>query len=324
MAQTVARGSVTPADELRSLLDSGEKRVANVRQGGGCADLLHELDRIAELWPQLEAAGMDLRPEAGRWETLQAGVLRHASGILAELEPCGGLAVLRHGVHPEGVDAAWWRLDEYVAQARRRCARRGLIVAAGVFGAVLLAWFLFQTLFPVDPNVAEALRRMSAGEELALRQGDWPGALAEFQAATAATPDNYDAWLRVGVAQEQLGDAAAAQAAYASARALLPAELDFLRGRAATYLLFGLVDQADQDTQAALAIKNDDAQTWYQAASVYELRGQIREAVDALGKASTYAEQAGQGELTALARYRMGMLMQQMNVPAMDTASPTP
>ncbi len=52
MAQMVQRGQVTPADELRGLLDSAEIRVANVRWSGeGALALLGELDRIAELWP---------------------------------------------------------------------------------------------------------------------------------------------------------------------------------------------------------------------------------------------------------------------------------
>ena len=52
MAQMVQRGQVTPADELRDLLDTAEKRVANVRWSGeGALALLGELDRIAELWP---------------------------------------------------------------------------------------------------------------------------------------------------------------------------------------------------------------------------------------------------------------------------------
>ena len=105
------------------------------------------------------------------------------------------------------------------------------------------------------------------------------------------------------------------------ARALLPSDSDFLKGRAAAYLLFSLVDPADKDLQAALKIKNDDAQAWYQAATVFEARGQIQDAIDALDKASTYAEETHQDELTALARYRMGMMMQRGALPQV-TATP--
>ncbi|MGE5602649.1 MAG: tetratricopeptide repeat protein [Nitrososphaerales archaeon] len=324
MAQTVQRGQVTPADELRDLLETDEKRVANVRGSGeGAVQLLKELDRIAELWPQLEAQGVDLRPEAGRWETLQASVERNAPGILAELQRCGGIRTIRKEVHPAGTDAAWWHLDEYVAQARSKRVRRTLSIGLGVVVLVAAAWFLLQKLFPVDPKVAESVRRVSRGEQLVQQNNDWAGAIAEFQAAAALTPGDYDVWLRLGVAEEQLGNQQAAQDAYAKARDLLPSEGDFLKGRASAYLLFNLFDQAGKDIQAALAIKNDDAQAWYQAASVYESRGQISEAIDALQKAGAYAEKTGQDELTALSRYRMGMLMQRMNVPQ-GTPSATP
>jgi tetratricopeptide (TPR) repeat protein len=323
MAQTVQRGQVTPADELRDLLETDEKRVANVRGSGeGAVKLLNELDRIAELWPELEAQGVDLRPEAGRWETLQASVQRNATGLVAELQRCGGIRSIRKEVHPEGTDAPWWHLDEYVTQSRRKRVRRTVTIAVAVVVVVLAAWFLFQKLFPVDPKVAGSVRRVSQGDQLAQQNNDWAGALAEFQAAAALTPADYDVWLRVGVAEEQLGNTQAAQDAYAKARSLLPSELEFHKARAFAYLLFDLVDQGDRDIQAALAIKNDDAQAWYQAATVYDNRGQISEAVDALQKASTYAEKTGQDQLTALARYRMGMLMQRMNLPQ-GTAEPT-
>ena len=57
--------------------------------------LLQDMDRIAELWPQLAAAGMDLRPEAGRWETIQAHTHRQARSIVRELRRSGGLPALR-------------------------------------------------------------------------------------------------------------------------------------------------------------------------------------------------------------------------------------
>ncbi len=326
MAQAVQRSQVTPADELRDLLETAEKRVANVRWSGeGAIALLSELDRIAELWPQLEEQGVDLRPEAGRWETLQAAVLRNAAAILAELQGQGGFVQVRRRVHPTGVNAPWWRLDEHVAETRRRRLRRTVTIFAGVIVVALALNFLLRWLFPVDPKVQESARRVSQGEQLVQQKGDWAAARAEFDAASAVTPGEYDVWLRLGVVEEHLGNSDAAQEAFAEARTLLPSDLEFYKGRASTYLIFNLIDLADSDIRAALAIDERDAQAWYQAASVFEARGQIREAIDALDKSSTYAAESRQDELTALARYRMGMLMQRQGVPqAVETPTPTP
>jgi tetratricopeptide (TPR) repeat protein len=326
MAQTVQRVQVTPADELRDLLESAEKHAANPRSSGNPAEaLLRELDRIDELWPQLEAQGMDLRAEAGRWDTLQATTYRNAGRILAALNPQGGIAALRQQVHPEGTEAPWWHLDEYVKQTRRKRFRRIATIGAIVVVVGLAVYFALRLLFPVDPKVSEAARRTNQGEQLVQQSADWPSALVEFQAATAVNPNDYDAWLRQGAVEEHLGNADAAKQVFDRARNLLPTDLDFYKERASAYLVLGLIDPAEEDIQAALKIKNDDAQAWYQLASVYEARNQIQDAIDALNKTSTYAEETHQDELTAIARYRMGMLMQQLNfsMPP-ETGTPAP
>jgi len=91
MARSLQSGQVTPADELRELLSTSEKLVASVRgSGAGVLVLLENMDRLSELWPELEAAGVDLRPEAGRWETLQATVRRNGRRLVRELRPHAG------------------------------------------------------------------------------------------------------------------------------------------------------------------------------------------------------------------------------------------
>lgn len=324
MAQALHSGQVTPADELRDLLAMAETRVANVRgSGDGAVTLLKDLDRIAELWPLLEAQGVDLRSEAGRWKTLQASVERRAGPIVAELRKQGGIQVLRKRVHPAGTGAPWWRLDEIVVKNRRAQLRRSAIVTAIILVVAFGLYFILNSL--VDPNVKESSRRITAGEQAVQQHGDWSAALVEFQAAAVATPNDYDAWIRVGIADEQLQNEVAAQDAFGRARALLPSELEFLKARASGYFTFSMFDPAGQDLQAALAIKNDDAQAWYMAASVYESRDQISKAIDALTKASSYAEETNQDELVALSRYRMGMLMQRQSLPQdVETPTPTP
>lgn len=324
MAQLAHLEQVTPADELRNLLTLVEKRLANVRGSGGefARALLDELDRIAALWPQLEAQGMDLRPEAGRWATIQQTALHKAGPVLAELKSLGGIEHLRRVAHPQGTDALWWNLDAYTRQRQSRIMRRALLAAAGVVVVGVGLYFLLRFLFPVDPGVQEAVRRVAAGEQLVSQGGNFAAALAEFEAAAQATPDDPDVWLRVGAARGQAGDATAAQEAFDRARQLSSSDLDFFRARAAAYLALGLVDPADADLQAALGLKPDDAQSWYLLANVFEARGQLQDAVAALEKADEYASETDQAELTAMARFRMGILMQQMQL-SVPTAATT-
>ncbi len=329
MAQFARAGQVTPADELRELLTVVEKRLANVRgSGDGALALLRELDRIAVLWPQLEAQGMDLRPEAGRWETIQRAAMQKARPILAELKPLGGIEKLRAAEHPRGTNAPWWNIDVYTRERNRQSTMRLLLsLTAIVIVGVGLYFLLFRVLFPVDPKVQESVRRVNAGEQFVQQDGDFAAALAEFEAAAAATPDDPDVWLRVGAAREQLGNAQGAQEAFDRARSLSASDLDFHRARGAAYLAFGLIDPAEVDLQAALTLKYDDAQSWYLMANVLESRRQTAEAIDALDKASQYAAETNQSELTAMARYRMGLLMQQLQFAAPTgepATTPTP
>jgi tetratricopeptide (TPR) repeat protein len=338
MAQTIRAEQVTPADELRELLALAEKRLANVRGGGDAMlSLLRELDRIAELWPLLEAQGMDLRPEAGRWTTVQRSVDQKAGRILRELKGLGGIEKLRETEHPGGAPGFWWHLDSRVRERNREATKRAaLTTGLVIFFAVGLYFLLFRVLFRPDPLVQESVRRVSQGEQWVQEDGDFAAALPEFEAAAAATPDDPQVWMRVGIAREQLGDTQGAEDAFERARSLSGTELDYFRGAGAAYLALGLVEPAERDLRAALALKNDDAQSWYLMANIFESRRQISEAVDALGKASQYAEETNQSELTAMSRYRMGMLMQQLQfsqptdpsgAPApgtRDTGAPTP
>ena len=207
MARALRYEQMTPADELRERLAACEKGIANLRGSGTRARaLLEDMDRIGELWPVLEAAGLDLRPEAGRWETIQASVKRVARRLLKELRASGGLATVRAEQHPDGQCAWWWRLDEAVAQDSKRRALRTSLTVATIIVAVLAAYFLFRLLFPVDPNLKAAMDLQSAGEMKIQKAGDFAGALADFRSATSFLPNDAETWLRLGVAQEVVGD----------------------------------------------------------------------------------------------------------------------
>jgi cytochrome c-type biogenesis protein CcmH/NrfG len=74
----------------------------------------------------------------------------------------------------------------------------------------------------------------------------------------------------------------------------------------------------------------NNPRAFYYLASVYELQGKLDEAVKALEASSAQADIRKQAELTAMARFRMGMLMQQMQSQSgpggrfAATPSPTP
>ncbi len=333
MAQAIQEERVTPADELRSLLTDSEKLVANVRHSGDkIAPLLKNMDRLAELWPRLEDAGMDLRPEAGRWATIQAATYKHAGRIAAELRRSGGLRAQRaqaglpaqSAAAPEEEERWWWYLDHIARQRRLRQLRRlglGLVAATAVIAAL---YFGLNKLFPVDPKVSASQVRQMTGQQQIQTGGDVQQALVDFQEATVLTPNDPDAWLWAGVAEEKLGYVTQSQAAFARAEALLGDGTTFHLARAPVYLAFTLYDEGKADLDAVFAQDPDNPQAHYYLASLYEAQGDLAKAAQELEKVSTLAEQRQQSELTAIARYRLAMLMQAMQVQPQFAPTPTP
>jgi tetratricopeptide (TPR) repeat protein len=315
---------MTPADELRELLTVNEKRTANLRGSGtGTLDLLRDLDRIAELWPKLEALGVDLRAEEGRWETLRAGVRRQAAEIVAEMRAVGGIAAARAAEHgPEPV-IWWWLLDERTRADRVRQWRSALLLISGAAALITVGVLLFRLLFPVDPALRAALSRQSAGESK-IERGDYAAALAEFAEITRLRPDDPEGWLWLGAAYEALGRSAEAAAAFAQGRTLLGNEISFRQARVPIYFTFQAYDRAQADLEAALREDPENPYTYYFYAGLYETQGRLQEAAVALERASQFAEAHGQAQITAMARYRLAMVLQQLQAQSIQRPSPTP
>lgn len=326
MARALRDEHLTPADELRELLTRCEKLLPNLRGSRKrAADLLFYLDRIAELWPQVEALGADLRPEAGRWETIQAAMSRQAATIVREINAAGGYAALRQR-HAAGSDAWWWHLDRQVHQERIQRARRIVITLVGVAVVAAAAIFILNRLMPVDPKLQASISKRMEGERYVRELGDYAAAARAFAEAAELTPNDAEPWLWLGATQKRLGNDAAAEQSFARAReALGHREIEFRLMRSQALAGVGLVDAARADIDVALALDPEEPRGYLYLGGIWEMQGNLAEALKALERASELAEKRNQAELTAIARYRLGMLYQlyagQMAVP---TPTPTP
>jgi tetratricopeptide (TPR) repeat protein len=325
MARALRDEQVTPADELRALLTANEKLVVNLQDNRGAAlELLENLDRLVELWPELEAAGVDLRPELGRWETLQASLRKQAPHLVRALRADGGLPALREKYHGDAEAAWWWYLAE---ETRARNRQRAFTVAMVIVGLVAVGAalnFLLGLLFPVDPALKAALSRLMAGQQKIEYGADYVGALADFQEAVALMPDDPDAWLWLGVTQQKLGEEAAAQESFGQARALLASELEFRLGRVPMYMVLQMPDEALADIEVVLSHDPDNARALYYLAGIFEAQERYGDAVAVLQRAAELADARQEVELTAITRYRLGLLLQQMQARSLAAPTPTP
>lgn len=286
--------------------------------------LLSNLDRMAELWPALEATGADLRPEAGRWETLQASLRSSASQVLSRPKAVREVRSARARLHPEGKAAWWWYLPEARSAEARRRVLRAAAIAVGVVALLVGVAFLVSKLFPVDPRLRAALSKQTSGQQKIEQRGDYIGALADFQEVVSLTPEDPDGWLWLGATQKKLGDEAGASASFSRARSLARDEIDFRLARIPVLFAIGLLEDAGADVQVVLEMDPGNPQALYLLASILESQQKYLEAAAALQQAAENAEKRNMVELTALSRYRLGIMLQQLQVRAVERPTPSP
>lgn len=297
----------TPADRVREALDRAERQVANLRGAGPrTLELLHLFDQIAQRLMELEAAGVDVRAERVRFETLQRQLSHRRDRFLAEV----GVALReeRAIVQPDRT-RWWWFLDEAAARRRWRRLRRGLV--GGMIAAILLAgaWLAYERFIAPPPQMRRAFRHSSAGETL-VEEGDLQAALAEFEAAAALTPDDPAPWLWQGVIRSELGEPEEAERAFDFARSLYETEFDFLLERGMAYLRVGDLTAANADAEQAIAQNPQSGWGYYLRANIAVEREDYEAAIADLERAADLARAAGDAELEAYTRTQRAMVIQ--------------
>ncbi len=317
MAHTIPRQTQTQADELRDLLENSYKLAVSVRGAGAerAAGLLHDLDRIHDLFPQLEALGVDLRPERGRWQEVQGAVRRHSSDLRSELASAGGLKTLREALPapPDPEERWWWWLD---VTARKHLGKRVLVTVAVLAGILLLMlggiWG-FNKLFPVDPAVSVAYEHKSNAENLVL-EGKLDQAVAELEAAYQATPDDLDIQSMLAALYDVTGQEDRAAPLLRQMLKAYPASVVHA-SLAQAYAAAGAEKKAEKLAQLAIDEDPANPQGWLVAGMVYEARGDVQAAMDAYQTAAAKANAAKDYQTEAFAKVRLATLLQKPQSP---------
>ncbi|MCO6450866.1 MAG: tetratricopeptide repeat protein [Caldilineales bacterium] len=303
---------LTPADDLRQLLEESDKRAVNIKGAGAdkAQELLGWLDSIQTLFPQLEGAGVDLEPERGRWQAVQGSVRRHGRELQRELRSLGGLGALRAGRStPPPPENWWWRLDEIDSLQRRRRIRNLAIAAVAVIVLLVAVRAVVNYLFPVDPLVVEALK-LRAEADSYLQAGDIDNAILKLEAARQARPDNSET-LSLLVALYAITGRNDESKATQQHLIEVWDKANAYAAIAQDYLLVNRPDEGLRLAEQAVAADPNAPSAYLALGSAYEALGRYDEAINAMETASTVAEQSGQVELQAIARMRLGMLLQQ-------------
>lgn len=321
MAIAVRTERLTQADDLRLLLQRSEDRLISLSSPADAAELFDWLDQIAELWPEVEASGADLRGEETRWQSLQERLAARGQQVLKAWQGAAGLQKARQTAAPTS-DRWWWWLDQVLAERRRRRVRRIGLVAIGLAAVLIVAVLALQRLFPVDPVVRESYR-LQTEAEIALAGGDLDAAYAALERAVEVNPQDATLSVTYGALAEVLGQPALAQQMWQRARVLLEGdEARFLRTRSLAYLQAGAPARALEDAQEAVALDPSSAEAHLFLGGALQALGSYQQAVEAFQRAADLADAAGNPQLSVMARTQMANLMQGMQMAPTVTALP--
>ncbi len=309
----------TPADQVREALDESEKILATLRgRGSRVLGLLHLMDRTARLLAELEDAGVDVRAEQARFESVKGQLRSRKMRFLREAKKA--LLEERAIVQPER-DRWWWFLDEETAQEWRQRLRRGAITLAVTAIVLLIGYVIYDRFIAPPPEVRQAYSRSMNGENF-VEERNFEAALAEFEAAASLVPDDPGYWVWIGVLSSELGRQEQAEEAYARARLLYDDEYEFLLERTTVFLRAGRVDAAMSDVEQAIALQPASGRGYYTRSLVFLQQGDRLAAIADLERASELAREAGDVQLEAMARTQLAMVMQMVPLPFTEEATP--
>ena len=150
----------------------------------------------------------------------------------------------------------------------------------GLAGLCVLAAVLLASPVQADDRLDEARRAQSRGSDL-YRDGDFPGALREFERAVALAPKAPLAWFNRGLAHRALKNCPAAIKDFSRALELQPDDFNALYQRASCLAATQAPQRAVDDYSRAISIPGRiDARflAFYGRADAYRRLGRLEEA----------------------------------------------
>ena len=312
--------SETVGDELERLeVYSGKIGMNTPEQA---LALLHGLDHAFERMQSLEAGAQSQRLAQTQMDVILAALRREAAGFIRDV---GGVAALRQARAESNPPAthAWWYLDTWLMEKRRRALRRSLTLVGAVILVLVILGAVYQRFLAPDPlTLARYNSETEAGQSLV--NGDLPQALAQVNEGLKAAPTDSRLLTLKGVILEMQGQAAQAQASYAAAQNTATSLEEFYTTRGQFYIMGNLASQALADAQQAVKIDPQSATGYLLMGQSHEMLLQYDAALTDYNHAFDAAGAANTPQLAAVARQRIAMLYQVMGQPSIPDITPTP
>ncbi len=300
---------LSPADELREIINSLEERQLSVKSMDSTQVLilLRDLDQVYTFFKQAEATDLNLLSEQGRFETVQARLKKAVRPLLRALGGPDALAQHRPTPAPSR-QQWWWYINKMVAQQQRSLQRRLLTLAVIVLLLVGGIVLVFNTILAPSPEVVVRIQAENEAYSQ-LETGNYRAALAIIDAGLAKAPGDSNLMIFKGVLHEALGEEAEAAQIFSQAQAGLENPLTFYFNKGRLELRLNQPDKTEQDARTAIAIDENSTHAWLLLGQALELQDKKLEAISAYEKAGQLGLENGDSQAVVLARMALGRLL---------------
>lgn len=259
-------------------------------------------DEIENLLLNLEKRRTDLEADKVRLETFDAIIRKKMQlvyrKLTASLNP---LPYREERKIPRS--HWWWYLDELLKEKRARAKKRWL-VRGGIAAVVLLAAYIILT--KVVPQPKQSVIYQEQANQL-YQEGKLDEAIEIYRKAQDLEPDDSTIPLMLGMIYEDKGLLDRANDYFERARLLSSQKIDFYNSRGMVYFQMGKLEKATLDVKEALEIDPNSAFPHFLLGNIYEMENKIAEAIAEYQIVSDLDQEP---QLTVLARFKMGMIMQ--------------
>lgn len=290
-------------DNLRKMIEEYKDYVLNINfLNQDIIKMLILRDEIEDLLLNLEKRETDLEADKIRLETFDTIIRKTMKMVYRKLS-----AILNPLPYREERKIPrshwWWYLDELLKEKRAR-ARKRWLVRGGTAAVALLAVYIILT--KVVPQPRQSVIYQGEANRL-YEQGKLDEAINVYKKAQDLEPDNSTIPLMLGVICQDQELLDKANDYFERAKLLSSRKIDFYNSRGMVYFRKGNWEKAILDVKKALEIDSDSAFSHFLLGNIYEVENKITEAIIEFQIVSDLAQDP---QLTVMARFKMGMIMQ--------------
>jgi len=290
-------------DDLRKMIEEYKDYIVNIDYlKQDVLKMFNLRDKIEDLVIDLEKKGTDLTAEKVRLETFDTILRKKMKMVYRKLTVSLNPRAYRE---ERKIPRShwWWYLDKLLKEKRAQMGKKWLI-RGGITAIALLAAYIIMT--KVVPQPKQSVIYQGEADKL-YQEGKLEEAIEIYKKAQALDPDNSTIPLMLGMIYEDKGLQNKANDYFERARLLSSQKIDFYNSRGMLYFQKGKLEKAILDAKKALEIDPNNAFSHFLLGNIYEAENKIAEAI---AEYRIVSELDQDPQLTVMARFKMGMIMQ--------------